>query len=227
MSISTRKTSGVRSGAARTVPKSRLSPLAKVGIFVVAAVVVLGAIYFAVGRSGGAGAGGQYPFQVGQPGAGQAAPEIKLPSTDGATFDLAAMKGQSVLLYFQEGVGCQPCWDQIKDIEAHRAQFTALGVDKMVSITTQAPDVIKQKARLEGIRTPVLSDPNLDVSHAYQANLYGMMGTSMDGHSFILVGKDGTIKWRADYGGAPKYTMFVPASNLAADMRAGLKGAAV
>jgi len=209
------------------VRKSGLSPVAKVGIVVVAAVVMLGVIFFALSRSSGGGDAGQYPFQVGQPGVGQAAPEFKLPSTDGTTFDLAAMKGQSVLLYFQEGVGCQPCWDQIKDIEAHRDQFTALGVNKMVSVTTQTPDVIKQKAQLEGIRTPVLSDPNLYASHAYQANQYGMMGTSMDGHSFILVGKDGTIKWRADYGGAPKYTMFVPASNLAADLRASLKGAAL
>jgi len=146
-------------------------------------------------------------------------------STDGTTFDLAALKGQSVLLFFQEGVGCQPCWDQIKDIEAHRDQFTALGVDKIVSITTQTPDVLKQKVELEKLSTPVLSDPNLDVSRAYQANQYGMMGTSTDGHSFVLVGKDGIIKWRADYGGAPKYTMQLPVQNLTADMKAGLKGA--
>jgi peroxiredoxin Q/BCP len=51
-----------------------------------------------------------------------------------------------------------------------------------------------------------------------------MMGAGQDGHSFILVGPDGLIKWRADYGGAPKYTMYVPVSNLLADMRAGIKG---
>jgi len=225
LSASARKAPNRRSGSARTARKTGWNPLAKVGLVIAAAVAVLAGIFFAFGRNRAGGAG-QYPFQVGQPGAGQAAPEIKLPATDGATFDLAAMKGQAVLLYFQEGVGCQPCWDQIKDIEAHRDQLTTLGVDKVVSITTQPLDVIKQKAQQEGISTPVLSDPNLDASHAYQANLYGMMGTSMDGHSFVLVGKDGIIKWRADYGGAPKYTMYVPASNLAADMRAGLKGAA-
>ena len=132
-----------------------------------------------------------------------------------------------MLLYFQEGVGCQPCSDQIKDIEAQRKQLTALGVDRIVSITTQPLDVIRQKAQLEGIRTPVLSDPTLAVSKAYQANLYGMMGASMDSHSFVLVGKDGAIKWRADYGGAPKYTMYMPVANLTADMGAGLKTAAV
>lgn len=225
MSASTRRASGGRTGGGRAAQKPGLSPVAKAGIVVLAGVVVLGAIFFAVSRGGG-GEAGRYPFQVGQPGIGQAAPEIKLPSTDGTMFDLAATKGQSVLLYFQEGVGCQPCWDQIKDIEAHRDRLAGLGVDKVVSITTQPPDAIKQKAQLEGISTPVLSDANLSVSKTYQANLYGMMGTSMDGHSFVLVGKDGTIKWRADYGGAPKYTMYVPVPNLAADMRAGLKGAA-
>lgn len=225
MSVSVRKAPRRRSGASRATGRSGWRPLAKVGVVLAAAVAVLAIIFFA-GRGGG-GSAGQYPFQVGQPGVGQAAPEIKLPSTDGTTFDLASLKGQAVLLYFQEGVGCQPCWDQIKDIEAHRDQLTSLGVDKIVSITTQPLDVLKQKAQQEGISTPVLSDPNLDASHAYNANLYGMMGTSMDGHSFILVGKDGVIKWRADYGGAPKYTMYVPVSNLAADMRAGLKGAGV
>jgi hypothetical protein len=56
----------------------------------------------------------------------------------------------------------------------------------------------------------VLSDPGLAVSQQYHANSYGMMGASRDGHTFILVGPDGVIRWRADYGGPPKYTMFLP-----------------
>ena len=44
-----------------------------------------------------------------------------------------------------------------------------------------------------------------------------MQGTSA-GHSFILVGPDGTIRWRADYGGAPDYTMFVPTERMLADL---------
>jgi hypothetical protein len=49
-----------------------------------------------------------------------------------------------------------------------------------------------------------------------------MMGRSRDGHSFILVGPDGKIRWRADYGGAPDYTMFLPAANLVGQIRDGL-----
>lgn len=74
-----------------------------------------------------------------------------------------------------------------------------------------------------GLTTPVLSDPDLAVSKTYDANSYGMMGTSRDGHTFILVGPDGTIRWRADYGGAPDYTMYVTVNKLLADLKAGAR----
>lgn len=127
-----------------------------------------------------------------------------------------------MLLYFEEGVGCQPCWDQLKDIEANWGQFRALGIDQIVTITGDPLAALRQKAADERLTTPVLADPGLAVSQTYQANQYGMMGTSADGHSFILVGQDGAITWRADYGGAPKYTMYVPVSDLLAAIRGGL-----
>ena len=198
-----------------------------VAIIVGAAVIALAVIFF-LGNQGGSSAGtdqtGQYVFQVGNPGPGAAAPEIKLPATDGSTFDLAALRGKTVLLYFQEGLTCQPCWDQLKDIQTNISQFKALGIDQIVSITTDSVGALQQKVSDEGITIPVLSDSQLVVSNAYTANSYGMMGNSRDGHTFIVVGPDGAIKWRADYGGAPKYTMYVPVSNLVADIRAGLKG---
>jgi peroxiredoxin Q/BCP len=45
-----------------------------------------------------------------------------------------------------------------------------------------------------------------------------MMGDSRAGHTFILVGPNGTIDWRADYGGAPNYTMYLPAEKMLADL---------
>ncbi len=92
----------------------------------------------------------------------------------------------------------------------------------MVSITSDPLDAIRQKVADERIATPVLSDPDLRVSQTYHANQYGMMGQSRDGHTFIVVGPDGRIRWRADYGGSPNYTMFVPSQNLLADLRKGL-----
>lgn len=167
---------------------------------------------------------GQFAFQVGTPGPGQPAPPFQLASTNGSSFNLATLRGQTVLLYFQEGVMCQPCWDQLKDIEANFSQLQALGIDQVVSITTDPLNALQQKAELEGLSTPVLSDPTLAVSQAYTTNKYGMMGERYNGHSFLLVGPDGRIQWRADYGGAPNYTMYVPLPNLIADLRQGLQG---
>ena len=168
--------------------------------------------------------GGKYHFAVGQPGPGAQAPAVALASTAGGTFDLKASAGKTVLLYFQEGVGCQPCWTQMRDIEKHWSQFTAAGVDEFVTITSDSLDLISQKIKQDGIAGPVLADSDLAVSKTYDANSYGMMGDSRDGHTFILVGPDGTIKWRADYGGSPDYTMYVPVDSLLADMKAANAG---
>lgn len=175
-------------------------------------------------RREGAPGGGDFTFAVGSPGPGETAPGVRLPSTAGGTFDLSSLRGQTVLLYFQEGLMCQPCWDQIVDIESEIERFRSLGIDQIVSITTDPLDLLQQKVADEGITIPVLSDPNLAVSRDYDANSYGMMGNSRDGHSFVLVGPDGTIQWRADYGGPPDFTMYLPVSSLVSDIRQGLDG---
>lgn len=134
---------------------------------------------------------------------------------------LAQFRGRTVLLYFQEGLTCQPCWTQLTALQAAHAQVQAAGISQIVSITTDPVNLLAQKARDMGITIPVLSDPNVAVSQSYHANAYGMMGTSYDGHTFILVGPTGKILWRADYGGAPNYTMYLPVSTLLRQMRAG------
>jgi hypothetical protein len=62
------------------------------------------------------------------------------------------------------------------------------------------------------------------VSDAYDARTYSMtwMKPHRDGHTFILIGKDGRIRWRADYGGPPRYTMFLPVDALLADLHQGI-----
>ena len=201
----------------------RLNP-AWIGLGVVAllAIVVVGALLYASNGGGGGQQATRYPYSVGSPGPGAQAPPIKLTATDGSGFDLDAWRGKTVVLYFQEGVGCEPCWTQIKDIQSSFPQLQALGVDQIVTITGDPMDAVKQKASQEGITSPVLPDPGLRVSKTYSANQYGMMGTTADGHTFVVVGPDGVIRWRADYGGAPDYTMYLPVSRLVADMRSGL-----
>ena len=127
-----------------------------------------------------------------------------------------------MLVYFHEGLMCQPCIDQIADIEANWSQFEALGIDEMVAVSGDELENLKRAARDIRLGTPMLSDPGVVQSSAWEANRYGMMGTSANGHSFIVVGPDGRITWRADYGGEPDYTMYVPSADLLGDLKRGL-----
>ncbi len=197
-------------------------PGGKIALVVVGLVLVVTVIVVAIRYFAGLSTGGQYAYTVGHPGPGATAPDIQLPSTTGGGFHLAAQRGKTVLLYFQEGITCEPCWTQLKDIDSHLSSFQGLGINEVVSVTTDPLDTLKQKVADEGISTPVLSDARLSVSNAYATNQYGMMGTSRDGHSFIVVGPTGRILWRADFGGAPNYTMYVPVATLLADLRQGL-----
>ncbi len=191
----------------------------------VAAVLVFAVLYgvFRSNSPHAANAAGSDQFQVGSPGTGQMAPGFTLPAAGGGTKSLADYKGKTVLLYFHEGLGCQPCWDQIRDLEKQPSVLQSAGIDDLVAITTGPPDLLAQKLRDDGLHTTTLSDATVAVSRQYSANQYGMMGNNQDGHTFILVGPDGKIQWRADYGGAPNYTMYVPPSQLLTDLRNGRK----
>ena len=223
MSTKTRKNAGRSSNAKRRAGKPRTGRTSGRGVFLAIAlgVAVLGVLFY-LSRGGSSGSQ-SYAFEVGNPKAGQAAPPIRLPSTAGGEFDLASMRGKTVVLYFQEGVMCQPCWDQLKDIEKDFGRFRSLGIDSIVSITSDPLDALTQKVADEGLSTPLLSDPGVAVSKTYEANQFGMMGTGMNGHSFVVVGPDGIIKWRADYGGAPNHYMYIPINVLFDQMQRGLK----
>jgi peroxiredoxin Q/BCP len=154
------------------------------------------------------------------------APDFALPNVTGhptgaPSARLADYRGKTVLLYFHEGLGCQPCWNQIRDLQNRPDLLKSLGVDQLLTITTGPADLVAEKMADDRLTVPALVDPDLTVSRSYQANQYGMMGTDRDGHTFVLVGPDGHIQWRADYGGMPNYTMYVTPDQLAADLRAG------
>jgi peroxiredoxin len=200
----------------------RRALLIRAGLVVLVAAAALYGVTRLTGSSQSGSSDG-ISYAVGKPGPGQAAPPVTLAATTGSTFNLAsALKKGPVLLYFQEGLSCQPCWDQLTAIKADQAMFQALGVNQIVSITTDPLDQITQKVKDEGITAPVLSDETMAVSKSYDANAYGMMGGSRDGHTFILVGADGKILWRADYGGPPNYTMFVPDAQLISHLRSAI-----
>lgn len=205
----------------------RNSLILKIAGGILGGIVVLGIIYFL--SNGGNLATGttqqkQYRYDIASPKTGARAPDFSLPSTTGGTVRLSDLRGKNVLLYFQEGIGCEGCWTQLKDIQSDMGRFQQLGISDVITITTNPLDALKQKVADETIALPVLSDESFAVSRAYNATMYGMMAGSADGHTFILVGPDGRIRWRADYGGPPEYTMYVPINSLIADIKANTNG---
>ena len=146
------------------VRQSRAKALLKVLGAVVFTIVVLAVIFYSSNRDSlrarpTRDLAGQYAFQVGDTGPGQPAPPIRLRSTEGI-FDLSSWQGKTVLLYFQEGLMCQPCWDQLKEIEKEWGRFEAIGIDGIASITTDPLDALEQKVADEELTTPILSDPD-------------------------------------------------------------------
>lgn len=197
----------------------RLGPLPVWAILTSAVGVVAIVVIAAANTLSGAESGPKVPYDVGQPGVGQMAPDFELASATGGPFKLSEQRGKEVLLYFHEGLMCAPCWKQIDDIQADLSQFTALGIDQVAAISIDPAAAQQQRAALRGISVSVLADVDLAVSAEYDALRYGMMGGSRPGHTFVLVGADGVIRWRADYGGPPNFTMFVPNATVLAELK--------
>jgi peroxiredoxin Q/BCP len=159
-------------------------------------------------------------YDVGSPGVGETAPDFELPGASGERYRLSARQGQDVLLYFHEGLGCAPCWQQVIDIQRELDRFSGVGVDEVVAISLDPLAAQAQHAQANGVTLPILADEGRSVSQAYDALSYRMMGGATPGHTFVLVGPDGVIRWRADYGGPPNFTMYVPNDMLLAELRA-------
>ncbi len=148
---------------------------------------------------------------------GSMAPEFSLTDTKGGTFTLSDYRGKSnVLLFFNEGLACPPCLQQMQELDQLNQQLTNMSI-VVASITTDRMDQLSGWAQYSGPRySKVLSDESLTVSRAYDMLGYSMHPGIVDGHSFVLINESGVVQWRQDYyPGA----MYVPNDQLMADIR--------
>lgn len=153
--------------------------------------------------------------------AGDKAPQFALASVDGSTFNLSSTLAKSdVLLFFNEGLTCTPCLQQMVDIDRNYSTFSKMGIT-VVAITTNSMSDMRTWAQNNGIANIiVLPDRSLQVDQEYSTLYAGSMHAGSDpGHTFILVGKDGNVLWRQDYG---SYTMYVPMNELIASVKSAL-----
>jgi len=126
------------------------------------------------------------------------APEFTLTSLDGRPVTLSEFLGKkNVLLFFNEGYGCAPCWQQTAALQEDLELFKAMDTE-VFAIMVDPVSLLSREAPRWGLRAlPILVDESTKVSKAYDA-LGGMHANKPD-HKFVLVNKEGLILWAADY----------------------------
>lgn len=123
------------------------------------------------------------------------APDFTLPTSAGGSVSLSALRGSPVVLYFNEGAGCDSCLVQMAQIE-QEAGFAAAGITVLPIVMNTAEQINAERERL-GVSSDFLLDDGT-VSAAY-----GTLGTGMHaglpGHGFVLIDADGVQQWFASY----------------------------
>ena len=141
-----------------------------------------------------------------------AAPPFTLRSTSGESVSLSDYAGVPVLLYFNEGAGCDSCFYQMVEIEKNLGKFGQLGVSVIPIAANPAAQLREQLERFR-LSTPWLSDTTVAVS-----NDYGVVGKGMHaglpGHAFVLIDESGVKRWSGEYP-----NMYITADDLLEEIR--------
>lgn len=123
------------------------------------------------------------------------APDFTLPASDGTIVSLADLRGEPVVLYFNEGAGCDSCIVQMAEIEKDPG-FAEAGI-RVLPIVMNSADHINVERERFGITAPFLLDDGT-ISEAY-----GTLGTGMHeglpGHGFVLIDAEGVQRWYGNY----------------------------
>lgn len=119
-----------------------------------------------------------------------------MPSTAGGEVSLSDLAGRNVLLYFNEGVGCDACFTQTLELERAGAEFSDKDI-ALVPIVMNPLDSVRSELERFGITTPYLIDDG-STSEAY-----GVLGKGMHaglpGHGFVFIDPAGRIRWEKEY----------------------------
>jgi peroxiredoxin len=113
----------------------------------------------------------------------------------GQTISSKSLYRHKTLLFFSEGVMCQACFEQIKGLEQMRSELAKRRI-QLVSITPDAPRELRQAIGQYGIRSPMISDSDSDMSQAFNTLGLGMHGDT-PGHAFALIDR-GKVRWYHD-----------------------------
>jgi cytochrome c biogenesis protein CcmG/thiol:disulfide interchange protein DsbE len=97
----------------------------------------------------------------------QPAPPISGVTLDGASFDLAALRGRPVVINFW-GPTCVPCREEFPLLKAKLAEHAADGLAVVGILTDDAADPARAFVADEGASWPTVIDPGAALKKAYR-----------------------------------------------------------
>mgnify|MGYP000952190447 CR=1 FL=1 len=131
---------------------------------------------------------------------GRKAPKLKLATETGAMIDLAALKGQTVVVYFYPKDDTSGCTTEAKAFSALAKQFAALGV----TVVGVSPDSVASHKKFRDkhdLKVTLAADEDKAVATAWgvwvEKSMYGRKYMGVERTTF-LIDKTGTIAqvWR-------------------------------
>lgn len=131
---------------------------------------------------------------------GKVAPDYTLEGYDGKKITLSELRGNNVILFFNEGLMCYPaCWNQISAF-GKDAQLQSKAV--VLNITADPKNNWKQAIDKmpELASATVLFDSNRQVSQKYGVLTLpsSMHKGQFPGHSYVIIDKEGIVKFVRD-----------------------------
>lgn len=173
-----------------------------IGIFAIS-IFILGGIALlsyensdAAPQAGATGSGSFGSALIGKP-----APQFSLKDRNEVTYTPDSLKGKNVILFFNEGIMCYPaCWNQMvalaTDPRFQTSDTIALSIvidspDQWQSAIQKMPDLGK---------ATVLFDTDKSISQEYGmlTALSSMHYGSYPGHSFVILDKQGIVRFVYD-----------------------------
>ncbi|MFC8190926.1 thioredoxin-dependent thiol peroxidase [Cellulomonas sp. NPDC057328] len=126
---------------------------------------------------------------------GDTAPDFTLPTADGGSVTLSALRGQHVVVYFYPAAGTPGCTKQACDFRDSLASLQGAGY-AVVGVSPDGVDKLAAFAEAEQLTFPLASDPSHAVLEAWGAwgekQNYGRTVTGVI-RSTVVVDPDGAV----------------------------------
>jgi len=127
---------------------------------------------------------------------GDSAPAIHLDDDQAQPFDLANLKGKSVVLYFYPKADTPGCTTEAQGFRDHAKKFADAGA-VILGVSPDKPSALAKFKEKYNLPFTLLSDIDHSVANAYgtwvEKSMYGRTYMGVERSTF-LIGKDGRIK---------------------------------